>query len=174
MSSLGQLLPGFVAGMDGIAQLLDAISTETDALEAAGRANSRQLAAATAGIGLARWERELGIQPRPDLDTQSRRALVLAALSFFGPRTPQDLTALFARMTGGTAVYSETPGAYTIALEGETPGRVLPDLPGVARAVGRVAPAHVFCRLSVAGDMASEPVCRHALYGAVELTLHSQ
>ena len=172
--TLRPLLPAITAGVDGIGQLLDSLGAETARLDDAAREHGRQLAASTAGPGLGLWEHELGLQPRPDLDEVARRGLVLAALSFFGGCTPERLKALVSRMVGGAVSYSEEPEVYTLHLAAETPGRVLRDLPGMARAVSRQAPAHIHCRLAVTGDMGSARQTCHVLHGGAVMEVHSE
>ena len=172
--SLRPLLPAITSGLAGVGQLLDTLGGETARLDDAARAHGLQLAAGTAGEGLGLWERELGLQPRPDLDDESRRALVLAALSFFGGCTPEGLKALYARLVGGEVGYTETPEQYTLQLAAETPGRVLRDLPGMARTVSRQVPAHIHCRLAATGDMAAERQTCHVIHGGVVLEMHSE
>lgn len=171
---LKTLLPSFVSGMEGIAALLDTLDAEVGRWEDAALLETEQLVACTASHQLPLWEQELGLERRADLPVEERRALVLAALSFFGACSPQRLTRLLERMTGGVAQYSETPGDYTLSLATQTPGRVIADLPAIARAIKKTAPAHIFCSVAATGDMAAEPGVGHALYGAVKLALHSQ
>ena len=173
-SSLRPLLPAITSGLDGMGQLLDVLGCETARLDNAARAHGLQLAACTAGEGLGLWERELGLQPRPDLEEEGRRALVLAALSFFGGCTPEGLKTLYSRLVGGEVSYGETPEQYTLQLDAETPGRVLRDLPEMARTMSRQVPAHIHCRLAATGDMAAERQTCHVIHGGVVLEVHSE
>lgn len=171
---LKSLLPGFVARLSGVRQLLDAIGAETSALDNEARAQSMQLAASTADRRLDLWERELGLPSRADLAANDRRALVLAALGLFGPCTKEGLSDMFARMTGGRVEYNESPGEYSLAMWAGTPGHVVADLPAVARAISRAAPAHIKCCVAATGDMASAPGAPRALHGATELVIYAK
>lgn len=170
---LKSLLPTLVSGIEQIAAILDAISHQCDSLELAAYEESLQLAANTATHRLEDWEKELGLICRADLPYSERKAQVLAALGMFEPCTKEGLTALFSRLIGAEAAYDETPAEYRISMDAQTPGRVPPDLPGIAQMIYKKAPAHLECALSATGDMTSVCAPSNALYGGTILQVYA-
>lgn len=117
MSNLHAALPPRYGEMGQISLLLQALEQELHRLETHARALADRGCIATADeIGLARWEEDLGLPHRTDLDVHSRRILLQGALDRACTGTEADLRAYAVRLTGSTVQTAFRPETYTLTL----------------------------------------------------------
>lgn len=117
MDNLRTALPPRYGDLGQITLLLQALEQELQRLETHARTVADRGYIATADeAGLARWEEDLGLTHRTDLDLHSRRILLQGALDRACTGTEADLRAYAVRLTGGTVQTAFRPETCTLTL----------------------------------------------------------
>lgn len=120
MDNLHTSLPPRYGNCGQITLLLNALAQELQRLELYTRTiTDRGLIATSDEIGLARWETDLGLPHRTDLDLHSRRVLLQGTLDRACNSTAAGLRDYAARLTGGAVEVEFQPNTFTFMLNAQ-------------------------------------------------------
>ena len=146
MVDLFASLPARYANCGQITLLLQVLQQELQRLEDAIRlSRSRGLLQQCDAVGLARWEADLGLPPRPDLPLHSRRALALAALDRSYDGTLGGLDRYIRALAAPEALQLEPDYAgFSLGIQPE--GVLQVDRYTLQHRLSHRLPAHISCR----------------------------
>lgn len=177
MNLLGMVPPSWRKSPE-LAEIQRVVGLEVDQLWEAVEFVRAQLCIETATVGLAGWERTVGIKTDLSLSLDLRRSRVKAKLQGLGVTTPEVIRTIVERFTGGVARVEEHPREYWFKVIVDGVLNPPEDMAAMRHSVAEVKPAHLgheyalqyqSGRLSVGCAMAVQQV-RHYHYSMEGLT----
>lgn len=169
-------LPESLTALAPAGELLQALEAGEALLRAeTEKANARLLVSTADSAGLARFERDYGLEVNPALSLELRRARIRAQRLGGQTLTRERLAALAVSLAGADAgeVEEDFPH-YAVTLTALTPGAALPraQRTALSAAVRRLAPAHLKTTVLPGAALPLRPA--GALHGGLERTYEGE